>query len=215
MNILSGYNKFTILGPQMRSYFFTILFLCFAIFAESQNYNAKSNTLGNCGLTENTIWSNFTNQAGLAGINQFAIGIGTENKFALKELSTHSAVLALPVTGSVFGLNIAYTGFELYNENKVGTIGDVGTFSFFPGKNLGAYGDAGAVITNDENLSTKMRMFANHGSLVKHEHQIEGINSRLDGIQAAILSVKLKHLEKWTELRIGNSLIYKDIFNWQ
>lgn len=104
----------------MRLYFFTILFLCFVISTKSQNYNAKSNALGNCGLTENSVWSNFTNQAGLAEISQFTVGIGTENKFLLDELSTHSAVLALPVNGGVFGLNIAYTGFELYHKNKIG-----------------------------------------------------------------------------------------------
>ena len=67
----------------MRLYFFTILFLCFVISTKPQNYNAKSNALGNCGLTENSVWSNFTNQAGLAEISQFTVGIGTENKFLL------------------------------------------------------------------------------------------------------------------------------------
>ena len=69
---------------------------------------------------QNSIWSNFTNQAGLAEINQFTIGVGTENSFGIKELSTHTAVFSLPVNGGVFGLNVAYTGFELYNESKIG-----------------------------------------------------------------------------------------------
>jgi len=83
----------------------------------------------------------------------------------------------------------------------VGTVGDAGTFSFYPGKNLGAYGDAGAIVTNDEALAEKCRMFANHGALIKHEHLIEGINSRLDGLQAAVLSTKLPYLQQWTEAR--------------
>jgi dTDP-4-amino-4,6-dideoxygalactose transaminase len=84
---------------------------------------------------------------------------------------------------------------------KVGTFGVVATFSFYPGKNLGAYGDAGAIITDDDALASKLRMYANHGALVKHEHEIEGINSRLDGIQAAILRAKLPHLAEWTSRR--------------
>lgn len=90
----------------------------------------------------------------------------------------------------------------------VGTFGDAATFSFYPGKNLGAYGDAGAIVTNDDGLAEKARMYANHGALKKHEHQIEGINSRLDTIQASILGAKLPHLKKWTRDRIKNASIY-------
>lgn len=89
-----------------------------------------------------------------------------------------------------------------YKCKKVGAIGDVGTFSFYPGKNLGAFGDGGAIVTNDPKLAKKCRMIANHGRIKKYEHEFEGRNSRLDGIQAAILSVKLKHLNAWTEARI-------------
>ena len=88
-----------------------------------------------------------------------------------------------------------------YKNKKVGGIGGVGTFSFYPGKNLGAYGDAGAIVTNDEALSKKCRMIANHGRIDKYNHEFEGRNSRLDGMQAAILSVKLKHLDEWIESR--------------
>ncbi len=90
----------------------------------------------------------------------------------------------------------------------VGTFGTAATFSFYPGKNLGAYGDAGAIITNDDALAEKMRMYANHGALKKHQHQIEGINSRLDTIQAAILAAKLPHLKSWTAMRIKNASLY-------
>ncbi len=96
----------------------------------------------------------------------------------------------------------------IYKGKIVGTIGHAASFSFYPGKNLGAYGDAGCVTTNDENISFKVRMIANHGSLKKHEHIMEGRNSRMDGIQAAILSAKLPHLKKWTEARIQNAAIY-------
>jgi dTDP-4-amino-4,6-dideoxygalactose transaminase len=88
-----------------------------------------------------------------------------------------------------------------YKGQKVGSFGEAGTFSFYPGKNLGAMGDAGAVVTNDSDLAVKMAMLARHGGLSKGEHRIEGVNSRLDGLQAAILEVKLKYLAKWTMRR--------------
>jgi dTDP-4-amino-4,6-dideoxygalactose transaminase len=91
-----------------------------------------------------------------------------------------------------------------------GTIGIAGSFSFYPGKNLGAYGDAGCIVTNDTALAIKCRMFANHGALKKHEHEIEGINSRLDGIQAAVLNVKLPHLKRWTIARQTNAALYRE-----
>lgn len=88
-----------------------------------------------------------------------------------------------------------------YKGKLVGTFGNVASFSFYPGKNLGAMGDAGAVVTNDTALAEKMTKFARHGGLKKGDHEMEGINSRLDGIQAAILSVKLPHLAEWTRMR--------------
>ncbi|MBY3311219.1 DegT/DnrJ/EryC1/StrS family aminotransferase [Rhizobium laguerreae] len=83
----------------------------------------------------------------------------------------------------------------------VGSFGDVASYSFYPGKNLGAMGDAGAITCKDKSLADRMAMFARHGGLSKGEHQIEGINSRLDGLQAAILSVKLPRLREWTAKR--------------
>ena len=88
-----------------------------------------------------------------------------------------------------------------YKGISIGTIGDCACFSFFPGKNLGAYGDAGAIVTNNNELAEKMRMYANHGRKEKFNHEIEGINSRLDGMQAAILDVKIQYIEKWLERR--------------
>ena len=88
-----------------------------------------------------------------------------------------------------------------YKGRNIGSLGDMACFSFYPGKNLGAYGDAGAIVTNNAGLALKARMIANHGRTEKYNHELEGVNSRLDGIQAAILSVKLKHLDQWTENR--------------
>lgn len=85
----------------------------------------------------------------------------------------------------------------------VGTIGDIATFSFYPGKNLGAYGDAGAIVTGDADLAKRARMIANHGRVAKYDHDFEGRNSRLDGLQAAILCAKLPNLPAWTERRIA------------
>ena len=88
-----------------------------------------------------------------------------------------------------------------YKGRRVGSFGDVGTFSFYPGKNLGAYGDAGAIVTNHEALAVQCRMIANHGRIGKYEHAFEARNSRLDGLQAAILNVKLRYLEQWINAR--------------
>lgn len=90
----------------------------------------------------------------------------------------------------------------LYKESDVGTWGDAVCFSFFPGKNLGAYGDGGMVATESEELATLIKMTANHGRIKKYDHEFEGLNSRLDGMQAAILTAKLKYLDKWNDRRI-------------
>ncbi len=98
-------------------------------------------------------------------------------------------------------------GAEYYGK-KVGNFGDVATFSFYPGKNLGAYGDGGCIVTNDDDIAEKCRMMANHGSKEKYKHVFEGRNSRLDAIQAAILSVKLKYLDEWNQTRINSANLY-------
>jgi dTDP-4-amino-4,6-dideoxygalactose transaminase len=90
---------------------------------------------------------------------------------------------------------------SLYRGAPIATFADITCFSFYPGKNLGAYGDAGALVTNNPEWANAARMFANHGRTQKYDHDLEGVNSRLDGLQAAILSVKLRHLDAWTENR--------------
>jgi dTDP-4-amino-4,6-dideoxygalactose transaminase len=107
----------------------------------------------------------------------------------------------------------AQSHFAQWKGQNVGTFGIAGTFSFFPGKNLGAYGDAGCIISNNDDFASRARMFANHGALKKHHHELEGINSRLDGLQAAILSVKLKYIEQWNDKRLQNGLRYNELLS--
>lgn len=102
----------------------------------------------------------------------------------------------------------AQSHFSEYQGVRAGLRGVAASFSFFPGKNLGAYGDAGCITTNDDDLADKCRMYANHGALKKHDHQMEGINSRLDGLQAAVLSAKLPYVLDWTAQRIANAAVY-------
>jgi dTDP-4-amino-4,6-dideoxygalactose transaminase len=97
-----------------------------------------------------------------------------------------------------------------YKGKPIAQAADITCFSFYPGKNLGAYGDAGALVTDNEEWAARARMFANHGRSKKYDHDFEGVNSRLDGLQAAILSVKLAHLEQWTEGRRANAYKYND-----
>jgi dTDP-4-amino-4,6-dideoxygalactose transaminase len=98
-----------------------------------------------------------------------------------------------------------------YKGRPIGSIGHAACFSFYPGKNLGAYGDGGAIVTSNDALVEKVRMFANHGRVDKYNHAVEGVNSRLDGLQAAILSVKLNHLKSWTELRRRHARWYTEL----
>jgi dTDP-4-amino-4,6-dideoxygalactose transaminase len=101
-----------------------------------------------------------------------------------------------------------------YKGEKVSSIGDVTCFSFYPGKNLGAYGDAGMVVTNNEEVAEKVKLFRNHGRITKkYEHEIEGYSSRLDNLQASILRVKLKYLDKWNDMRRKNAKKYNELLN--
>jgi dTDP-4-amino-4,6-dideoxygalactose transaminase len=99
-----------------------------------------------------------------------------------------------------------------YNDRLIGTIGDIGCFSFFPSKNLGGAGDGGLVTTNDPALAERLRMIRNHGSRQKYSHEILGTNSRLDALQAAVLGVKLRHLDKWAVGRQKRADRYRRLF---
>jgi dTDP-4-amino-4,6-dideoxygalactose transaminase len=91
-----------------------------------------------------------------------------------------------------------------------GTMGRAGCFSFYPGKNLGAYGDGGCVVTNDDELAARLRQLRNYGERVKYEHVRRGTNSRLDALQAAVLGVKLKHLDRWNTQRAAHAAYYSE-----
>lgn len=98
-----------------------------------------------------------------------------------------------------------------YRGRHVGALGRAGCFSFYPGKNLGAYGEAGALVTNDEEVAYRARLLRDHGSDQKYRHDIIGYNFRLEAIQAAVLDVKLRHLDSWNDLRRAHAASYHDL----
>jgi dTDP-4-amino-4,6-dideoxygalactose transaminase len=100
-----------------------------------------------------------------------------------------------------------------YKGKPAGSIGDAGCFSFYPGKNLGAYGEAGAIVTNKAELSQQMSMFRDHGQSKKYYHKLIGWNARMDGFQGAVLNVKLKHLPAWNEARRKNAKRYTELLS--
>lgn len=108
-------------------------------------------------------------------------------------------------------------GAEYFSKNenrwkKAGSMGKAAGFSFYPGKNLGACGEGGAVTTNNDDVAQKVRMLRDHGQTKKYYHQVEGYNGRLDAIQAGILGIKLKHLARWNESRMAAASRYKNLF---
>lgn len=96
-----------------------------------------------------------------------------------------------------------------YKGRRAGSLGHAACFSFYPGKNLGAYGEAGCVVSNDEYLVKKIKMLRDHGQSSKYYHNVIGTNGRMDGIQGAVLTVKLKYLHKWNDLRRSHALLYR------
>lgn len=121
----------------------------------------------------------------------------------IQEIATH------------YGLNVIEDACQAhgaeYKGKRAGSIGDAGCFSFFPGKNLGAYGEAGAVSTNDTELAKKIQILRDHGQSRKYHHNSIGWNARMDGLQGAILGVKLSHLDEWSEARRQKAQCYKDL----
>lgn len=114
------------------------------------------------------------------------------------EVAREHNLFVVEDTAQALGANYTFSDGRI---KKAGTMGDIGCTSFFPSKNLGCYGDGGAIMTNDAGLAANMRKIANHGQAVKYYHDVIGVNSRLDTMQAAILSVKLPHLDKYAAER--------------
>jgi dTDP-4-amino-4,6-dideoxygalactose transaminase len=122
-------------------------------------------------------------------------------------------ILALSALCKKHGLllieDCAQAHLSKFGSRVLGSFGNASAFSFYPTKNLGAYGDAGCIVTNDDHLAVQVRRLANHGALIKDDHLIEGMNSRMDTLQAAVLLTKLPYLEKWNKKRIGHANLYK------
>ena len=123
-----------------------------------------------------------------------------------------SALMAIAKSHKLFVVeDCAQAHLATYRGKHVGTFGDAATFSFYPGKNLGAYGDAGFVFSSSREHEVLVRKLLDHGRMSKYEHDLVGYNHRMDGIQAAVLLVKLKYLQQWTELRRRNAALYREI----
>jgi dTDP-4-amino-4,6-dideoxygalactose transaminase len=120
------------------------------------------------------------------------------------EIAERSKIKVIEDAAQAIGSNLGGKG--------VGSLGDVGCFSFYPTKNLGGLGDGGMLVTNDQPIADRLRLFAAHGMRPRYEHKVVGINSRLDTMQAAALLVKLGRLEEWTEQRRANALRYQALF---
>lgn len=132
------------------------------------------------------------------------------NMEAILDFASKHGLKVIEDTAQAIGAD--YT-FSAGRVAKAGTMGDVGTTSFFPSKNLGCFGDGGAMFTNDAELAAKLQMIANHGQKKKYYHDRIGINSRLDTLQAAILSVKLKHLNEYSKARNNVADKYDEAFS--
>jgi dTDP-4-amino-4,6-dideoxygalactose transaminase len=132
------------------------------------------------------------------------------NMEAILKIAKENNLYIIEDTAQAIGANYI---FEDGKRKKAGTIGAIGTTSFFPSKNLGCYGDGGAIFTDDDILAEKMRKMVNHGMEDRYHYKYIGVNSRLDSVQAAILSVKLKRLESYNSSRIKAANYYDNCFN--
>ncbi len=134
------------------------------------------------------------------------------------QCSDMDAVMKIAKEHNLFVIedNAQAIGADYYSKDgsvkKAGTIGHIGCTSFFPSKNLGCYGDGGAIFTNDDALAAQMRVVVNHGMVVRYYHDYVGVNSRLDSIQAAVLDIKLKHLDEYAEARRFAANFYNNAF---
>lgn len=131
------------------------------------------------------------------------------NMEAIMEIAEEHNLYVIEDNAQAIGASYTYTDGR---KIKVGTVGHVGSTSFFPSKNLGCYGDGGAIFTNDDELAHKLRGIVNHGMYERYHHDVVGVNSRLDSIQAAVLDVKLPHLDEYISARIKAANAYDKAF---
>ena len=132
------------------------------------------------------------------------------NMEAIMELAKEHGLYVVEDACQAIGAKYTFSNGE---TKQAGTIGHIGCTSFFPSKNLGCYGDGGAIFTNDDELAAKMRAIANHGMVVRYHHDMIGVNSRLDSIQAAVLDAKLPHLDEYIAARQRAASYYDEAFN--
>jgi len=131
------------------------------------------------------------------------------NMEIIMEMAKKHALFVVEDACQSIGAEFIYKNGE---KRKAGTVGDMGCVSFFPSKNLGGYGDGGAIFTNDDELAKKLRGICNHGMFVQYHHELLGVNSRLDSIQAAVLDVKLKYLDEYNKARQKAAAFYHKLF---
>ena len=132
------------------------------------------------------------------------------NMDAIMQLAQEHNLYVIEDNAQAIGANYTSSSGE---KNKVGTIGHVGATSFFPSKNLGCYGDGGAIFTNDDALAHTLRGIVNHGMYVRYHHDVVGVNSRLDSIQAGVLKAKLPHLDSYNQARRTAAKKYNDLLS--
>ena len=133
-----------------------------------------------------------------------------ENMERILEISSKHNLFIIEDNAQSLGSQYIYSD---KSKKYTGTIGHIGTTSFYPSKNLGCFGDGGSIFTNDDKLASKIRLISNHGQQIKYKHSTIGLNSRLDSIQAAILRVKLKYLNKYNNSRLNNAIKYNNLLN--
>jgi dTDP-4-amino-4,6-dideoxygalactose transaminase len=183
------------------------------VLVPSISWIASSETVSQCGARVNFV---DVDEDCLIDINKFESQITKKTKAVIivhlyGKPCNMTKIMKIAKKHKLFVIeDCAQAHFAEWKNKKVGTFGDFGTFSFYPGKNIGALGDAGCLITRNEKLASISRALANHGSSSKnkHDHIYEGINSRMDGIQAAILNIKLNYITKWNLKRKNIALKY-------
>ena len=171
----------------------------------SHTFIATAEAIVNCGAKP--VFSDCHDSTALIDSNEVRKALTGRTKAVIivdlyGQPADHDAVLEVVADKNITVIqDAAQSHLAEYKKKTVGSYAKVTSFSFYPGKNMGAFGDAGAVVTNDEELYKKIKMLSDHGRISKYEHQFSGTNARMDNLQAAILNVKMKHLSEWNEKR--------------